>query len=85
LLHNIAIFQNLEDALTAKKKHSEIAADIGWRIGIDRGVIFGGSREASADSLLERKARMSALSKECSEIGKQRDAFLKNTTTPEGY
>lgn len=85
LLHNIAIFQNLEDALIARKKHSEIAAVTldGELVSID-GVIFGGSREASADSLLERKARMSALSKECSEIGKQRDAFVKKYNDARG-
>ena len=85
LLHNIAIFQNLEDALTAKKKHSEIAAvTLDGELVSTEGVIFGGSREASADSLLERKARMSALSKECSEIGKQRDAFLKKYNDARG-
>jgi chromosome segregation protein len=85
LLHNIAIFENLEDALTARKKHSEIAAVTldGELVSTD-GVIFGGSREASADSLLERKARMSVLSKECSEIGKQRDAFLKKYNDTRG-
>ena len=85
LLHNIAIFQNLEDALTARKKHSEIAAvTLDGELVSTEGVIFGGSREASADSLLERKARMSALSKECSEIGKQRDAFLKKYNDARG-
>ncbi|HMH03515.1 MAG TPA: chromosome segregation protein SMC [Candidatus Udaeobacter sp.] len=85
LLHNIAIFQNLEDALTAKKKHSEIAAvTLDGELVSTEGVIFGGSREASADSLLERKARMSALSNECSEIGKQRDAFLKKYNDARG-
>ena len=85
LLHNIAIFQNLEDALTAKEKHSEIAAvTLDGELVSTEGVIFGGSREASADSLLERKARMSALSNECSEIGKQRDAFLKKYNDARG-
>ena len=85
LLHNIAIFQNLEDALTAKKRHSEIAAvTLDGELVSTEGVIFGGSREASADSLLERKARMSALSNECSEIGKQRDAFLKKYNDARG-
>jgi hypothetical protein len=38
LLHDVAIFQNLDDALTAKKKHSEIAAaTLEWRIDFDRG------------------------------------------------
>jgi chromosome segregation protein len=76
LLHNVAIFENLDDALTAKKKHSEIAAaTLGGELISTEGVVFGGSRETSADSLLERKARMSALDSECSEIRKQRDAL----------
>jgi chromosome segregation protein len=78
LLHNVAIFQNLDDALTAKKKHSEIAAaTLDGELISTEGVVFGGSRETSADSLLERKARMSVLDRECSEIRKRRDALLK--------
>jgi chromosome segregation protein len=78
LLHNIAIFQNLEDALNAKRKHSEIAAaTLDGELISTEGVVFGGSREASADSLLERKARISTLDRECSEIAKQREALLK--------
>jgi chromosome segregation protein len=78
LLHNVAIFQNLDDALTAKKRHTEIAAaTLDGDLISTEGVVFGGSREASADSLLERKARMSALGRECFEIRKQRDALLK--------
>jgi len=78
LLRNVAIFEHLDHALAAKKKHSEIAAATleGELISIE-GVVFGGSREASADSLLERKARMSALERECSEIRKERDAILQ--------
>ena len=78
LLHNVAIFQNLDDALTAKTKHSEIAAaTLDGELISTEGVVFGGSRETSADSLLERKARMSVLDRECSEIRKRRDALLK--------
>jgi chromosome segregation protein len=78
LLHNVAIFQHLDDALAAKKKHSEIAAaTLDGELISTEGVVFGGSRETSADSLLERKARMSALDRECSEIRKRRDALLK--------
>jgi len=77
LLHDVAIFQNLDDALAAKKKHSEIAAaTVDGELISTEGVVFGGSRETSADSLLERKARMSDLDRECSEIRKQRDALL---------
>jgi chromosome segregation ATPase len=78
LLHNIAIFEHLDDALAAKRQHSEIAAaTLGGELISTEGVVFGGSRETSADSLLERKARMSTLDRECSEISKQRDALLK--------
>jgi chromosome segregation protein len=78
LLHNVAIFERLDDALTARKKHSEIAAaTLGGELISTEGVVFGGSRETSADSLLERKAQMSALDQECSEIRQQRDALLK--------
>jgi chromosome segregation protein len=77
LLCNVAVFEHLDDALTAKKKHSEIAAaTLDGELISTEGVVFGGSREASADSLLERKARMSVLDKECSEIRKQCNALL---------
>src|SRR5204862_6871969 len=78
LLHDVAIFQNLDDALTAKKKHSEIAAaTLGGELISTEGVVFGVSRETSVDSLLERTARMSVLDRECSEIRKQREVLLK--------
>jgi chromosome segregation protein len=78
LLRDVAIFQNLDDALTAKEKQSEIAAaTLGGELISTEGVVFGGSRETSADSLLERKARISALHRECSQIRKQHDALLK--------
>ena len=78
LLNNIAIFEHLDDALAAKRQHSEIAAaTLSGELISTEGVVFGGSRETSADSLLERKARMSVLDQECSEIRKQHDALLK--------
>jgi chromosome segregation ATPase len=40
------------------------------------GIVFGGSRDTAADSLLERKARMSVLSAENAEIRSRRDALL---------
>jgi chromosome segregation protein len=78
LLHNVAIFEHLDDALAAKRTHNEIAAaTLDGELISTEGVVFGGSREAAADSLLERKARMSTLDRECSEIRKQRDALLQ--------
>src|SRR4029077_7168130 len=44
LLHDVAIFQNLDDALAAKKKHTEIAAaTLGGELISTEGVVFGGS------------------------------------------
>jgi chromosome segregation protein len=78
LLYNVAIFENLDQALTAKKGHNDIAAaTLAGEFISTEGVVFGGSREASADSLLERKARMSVLNTECSEIRKQRDGLVQ--------
>jgi len=78
LLHNVAIFEHLDDALIAKREHAEIAAaTLGGELISIEGVVFGGSRETSADSMLERKARISTLDRECSEIRKQRDVLLK--------
>jgi chromosome segregation protein len=77
LLHNVAIFEHLDDALTAKKEHNEIAAaTLDGELISTEGVMFGGSRETSAESLLERKARMSSLDRECFEIRKQREVLL---------
>jgi chromosome segregation protein len=85
LLRNVAIFEHLDDALAAKKKDNEIAAATldGELISIE-GIVSGGSREASADSLLERKARMSTLDRECSEIRRQRDVLLKKCNNARG-
>jgi chromosome segregation ATPase len=64
--------------LAAKKEQTEIAAaTLAGEFVSPEGIVFGGSREASADSLLERKARMSVLNTECSEIRKQRDGLLQ--------
>ncbi|PWT84221.1 MAG: chromosome segregation protein SMC [Acidobacteria bacterium] len=81
LLHNVAIFEHLDDALTIKKKHREIAAATleGEFVSLE-GVVFGGSREASGDSFLERKARLCVLDRECSDLHKQRDALLQKCT-----
>jgi chromosome segregation protein len=85
LLHNVAIFEHLEDALIAKREHAEIAAaTLDGELISTEGVVFGGSRETSADSLLERKARISALDRECSEIREQREALLKTCDDARG-
>ncbi|PYK03907.1 MAG: chromosome segregation protein SMC [Verrucomicrobia bacterium] len=78
LLHNVAIFRDLEAALSFKKHGSDCAAaTLAGEFISAEGIVFGGSRDASADSLLERKARISVLTAEYGEVRGQRDALLQ--------
>jgi chromosome segregation protein len=78
LLHNVAIFRNLDAALSFKKHGKDFgAATLAGEFISAEGIVFGGSRDATADSLLERKARMSLLSAEYAEVRNRRDALLR--------
>jgi chromosome segregation protein len=78
LLHNVAIFRNLDVALSFKKRGKDFAAaTLAGEFISAEGIVFGGSRDAEADSLLERKARMSVLSAEYAEVRSRRDALLR--------
>jgi chromosome segregation protein len=78
LLHNVAIFRNLDAALSFKKQGNDFAAaTLAGEFISAEGIVFGGSRDAAADSLLERKARMSVLSGEYAEVRSRRDALLR--------
>ena len=78
LLHNVAIFRNLDAALSFKKHGKDFAAaTLAGEFISAEGIVFGGSRDAAADSLLERKARMSLLSAEYAEVRSRRDALLR--------
>jgi chromosome segregation protein len=78
LLHNVAIFRDLDAALSFKKHGKDFAAaTLAGEFISAEGIVFGGSRDAAADSLLERKARMSVLSAECAEVRSRRDALLQ--------
>ena len=78
LLGNVAVFGDLEEALSFKKdKHNLAAATLTGEFISAEGVVFGGSREASTDSLLQRKAQMAGLNTECADVRRQRDALLQ--------
>ena len=78
LLQNVAIFRNLDEALAFKKDGRNLAAaTLGGEFISSEGVVFGGSRDALAESVLERKARISALSAEHSRICPERDVLLR--------
>src|SRR5439155_16202113 len=78
LLHNVAIFRDLDGALSFKKHGGDFAvATLAGEFISAEGIVFGGSRDVAADSLLERKARMSVLSAECAAIRSRHDELLQ--------
>jgi chromosome segregation protein len=78
LLYNVAVFRNFDEALAFKKNGTDLAAaTLAGEFISSEGVVFGGSGDASADSVLERKARISALSAEHARICQERDALLR--------
>ncbi len=76
LLHNVALCDDLNHALAWKKQNDDLAAATlaGEFISAD-GVVFGGSADATSDSLLERKSRISILTAEYSVLTKQREVL----------
>ena len=77
LLHNVSVFRNLDTALSSRKRGKDFAAaTLAGEFISAEGIVFGGSRDTAADSLLERKARMSVLSAENAGIRSRRDALL---------
>src|SRR5207248_2441294 len=72
LLHNVALFENLEEALNAVAKNSEIAAvTLRGEYISHEGILFGGSGKVRTDSLLERKARIDAIARELIDLKRE--------------
>src|SRR5207245_7110122 len=72
LLHNVALFENLEDALNAIAKNSEIAAaTLRGEYISHEGILFGGSGKVKSDSLLERKARIDAIGRGLIDVNRE--------------
>ena len=75
LLDNVIIFSDLQDALECKKHETALAmATLAGEFISAEGIIFGGSSDVRAASLLERKAQIADLAKEEAALGKQRDS-----------
>ncbi len=76
LLHDVAIFENLDHALRFKKTSPHLAAATlaGEFISVE-GIVFGGRGSAQKESLLERKSRISILTAESSVLNAQRDGL----------
>src|SRR6266446_3829542 len=76
LLRDVAIFEDLEQALRFKKTspHLPAATLTGEFISVE-GIVFGGCGSAQNESLLERKSRISILTAELSVLNAQRDGL----------
>jgi chromosome segregation protein len=74
LLGNIAVFPDLEQALECKQREPALAmATLAGEYVSAEGIVFGGSTEVRAASLLERKAEIADLVKEETALAKERD------------
>ncbi len=77
LLHNVAIVQDLRDALTLKRNFKQLRfATLSGEFISEEGIVFGGVANAQADSLLERKVRIEVLQRECAALEEKRSALV---------
>ena len=76
LLGDVAIFSDLQQALECKKREAAMAmATLAGEFISAEGIVFGGSSEVRAPSLLERKAQIADLAKEEIALVKQRESL----------
>jgi chromosome segregation protein len=77
LLGNVVIFSDLQYALECKKHEPALAlATLTGEFISTEGIVFGGSSEVRALSLLERKAQIADLAKAEVALAKKRDSLL---------
>jgi chromosome segregation protein len=75
LLGDVVIFPELEQALECKKREPALAmATLGGEYISRQGIVFTGSSEVRAASLLERKAQIADLAKEETTLAKECDS-----------
>jgi chromosome segregation protein len=75
LLYNVVIFSDLQDGLECKKHEPALAiATLAGEFISTEGIIFGGSSDVRAASLLERKAQIAELAKEEVALAKQHNS-----------
>ncbi|MEY2492751.1 MAG: chromosome segregation protein [Verrucomicrobiota bacterium] len=75
LLHNVAIFSDLESALAAAATNPQLAvATLGGEFFSDDGVLFGGKGKAGTDSLLKRKATIDSIAADLENRKRERAA-----------
>src|SRR5215471_7148327 len=75
LVSDVVIFPELEQALECKKREPALAmATLAGEFVSRQGIVFTGSSEIRAASLLERKAQIADLAKEEAALAKERDS-----------
>ncbi|MGC1323909.1 MAG: chromosome segregation protein SMC [Candidatus Udaeobacter sp.] len=75
LLGNVVIFQELEQAIECKEVEPALAmATLAGEYVSREGIVFTGSSEVRAASLLERKAQIADLAREEAALAKERDS-----------
>jgi chromosome segregation protein len=78
LLRDVAIYDDLDQALRFKKTAPHMAAvTLAGEFISTEGIVFGGRGSAQNESLLERKSRISILNAEFSVVSAQRDSLRK--------
>jgi chromosome segregation protein len=78
LLGNVIVFADLQQALECRSHDSTLAiATVAGEFISAEGVLFGGSSETRAASLLERKAQIAELGKEEAALARERDFLLR--------
>ncbi len=76
LLGNVVVFSDLQHALECKKAEPTLAmATLAGEFISPEGIVFGGSSEVRAPSLLERKAQIADLGKEEAALAKERESL----------
>jgi chromosome segregation protein len=76
LLGNVVVFSELQHALDCKKQEPALAmATLAGEFISTEGIVFGGSNEVRAASLLERKAQIDNLAKEETALAQERDSI----------
>src|SRR5207244_12423120 len=76
LLGDVAIFSDLQQALECKKREPTLGmATLAGEFISPEGIVFGGSSEVRAPSLLERKAQIADLAKEEAALAKERESL----------
>ena len=77
LLGNVVIFSDLPHALECRKQERTLAmATLAGEFISTEGIVFGGSAEVCATSLLERKAQIDKLAKEEAALVQERDSLF---------